>query len=168
MRTLGIIRKGVAAVALVMIGGQAIGCASLMNQSNGSGYNIATTPPGAKVTVDGRHWGTTPVVLPLDVFHDHFVRLEREGCPTFDVMVSSRVRPWVFGNLLFGGLIGLLIDASTGAMYELEPDVITLAYEEQGRACTVMNLSPLYATARVVPPQPAGEEVYGYRDNRAP
>jgi hypothetical protein len=32
---------------------------------------------------------------------------------------------WYFGNLLFGGLIGLLIvDPATGAMYKLEPNEI--------------------------------------------
>lgn len=30
----------------------------------------------------------------------------------------------MFGNILFGGIIGLLVDLSTGASNDLEPDVV--------------------------------------------
>lgn len=29
---------------------------------------------------------------------------------------------WLFGNLLFGGLICVIVDAATGAMYKLTPN----------------------------------------------
>ena len=31
---------------------------------------------------------------------------------------------WFLGNLIFGGIIGIIIDASNGAMYKLNPDQI--------------------------------------------
>lgn len=33
--------------------------------------------------------------------------------------ISSELDPWYFGNLIFGGVIGLVIDPLTGAMYKL-------------------------------------------------
>lgn len=31
---------------------------------------------------------------------------------------------WLLGNLLIGGLIGIIIDASNGSMYKLTPDQV--------------------------------------------
>lgn len=31
---------------------------------------------------------------------------------------------WYLGNLLFGGLIGLIVDAANGSMYKLTPDQV--------------------------------------------
>jgi len=31
---------------------------------------------------------------------------------------------WFLGNLLFGGIIGIIVDASSGAMYKLTPDQV--------------------------------------------
>jgi hypothetical protein len=39
--------------------------------------------------------------------------------------LDSTLSGWYFGNILIGGLIGLLIvDPLTGAMYDLEPENI--------------------------------------------
>jgi hypothetical protein len=36
--------------------------------------------------------------------------------------VEGQVNGWYFGNIIFGGLIGLLaVDPATGAMYTLQP-----------------------------------------------
>src|SRR5436305_14092712 len=40
-------------------------------------------------------------------------------------MVHATINGWYFGNLAFGGVIGMLVvDPLTGAMYTLEPDQI--------------------------------------------
>lgn len=31
---------------------------------------------------------------------------------------------WFLGNLLFGGLIGIIVDAASGSMYQLTPDQV--------------------------------------------
>ena len=44
---------------------------------------------------------------------------------TAEVHLQSKVSRWYFGNLLFGGMLGLVIvDPSTGAMYNLTPDKV--------------------------------------------
>lgn len=37
--------------------------------------------------------------------------------------VGSKFQPMTFGNILFGGLIGVVVDAASGAMSEYEPTV---------------------------------------------
>lgn len=46
---------------------------------------------------------------------------------------------WVWGNILFGGLIGLVVDASTGGMYKLTPEQITAELEESGAEVRVLD-----------------------------
>ena len=37
---------------------------------------------------------------------------------------------WLFGNLLFGGLICVIVDAATGAMYKLTPNQMAAQLQE--------------------------------------
>lgn len=51
------------------------------------------------------------------------VRLELQGYRTDEIVLKSQISGWYFGNILFGGLIGLLIvDPATGAMWNIAPD----------------------------------------------
>jgi len=38
--------------------------------------------------------------------------------------LTRQLNAWVVGNIVFGGLIGLAIDAITGAIYKLTPEQI--------------------------------------------
>lgn len=57
------------------------------------------------------------------------------GYKTAGVSIRSELSGWYFGNIVFGGLIGMLIvDPATGAMWNLSPDKIeqTLSAEQAG------------------------------------
>ncbi len=41
-----------------------------------------------------------------------------KGDVTQIISSESSTEPWSFGNIIFGGLIGVIVDASTGAAYE--------------------------------------------------
>lgn len=46
--------------------------------------------------------------------------------------LDTTISPWYFGNILFGGLIGLLIvDPATGAMWTFKDDNIFIPMEEK-------------------------------------
>jgi hypothetical protein len=54
------------------------------------------------------------------------VRVSKDGYESVDIAVAGTVNGWYIGNILFGGLIGMLIvDPLTGAMYTLEPNEVT-------------------------------------------
>ena len=38
--------------------------------------------------------------------------------------LTRKTNGWVWGNIVFGGIIGLIIDASSGAMYKLTPEQV--------------------------------------------
>jgi hypothetical protein len=53
------------------------------------------------------------------------VRLELDGYQPVEIALRRKVSGWVWGNIIFGGLIGLAVDAGTGGMYKLTPEQIT-------------------------------------------
>ena len=111
------------------------GCASIVH-SGPRAIPIASSPPGAKVSIYDRSnrlvmTNTTPFVAQLPVKFGYFksqnYRLDFElpGHAPASANIESSVSGWYFGNLLFGGIIGMLIvDPLTGAMYNLKPEKI--------------------------------------------
>lgn len=54
------------------------------------------------------------------------VSITKEGYEPKKVTIECRFNGWYFGNILIGGLIGMLIvDPATGAMYRLDSDGIS-------------------------------------------
>jgi hypothetical protein len=128
------------AVAIGIAGASLLagGCASIVHSGNRS-IAINTDPPGATASV--RKTGgslndvvtvqTTPCTVSLDPKGGYFkgqsytLRLEMPGYQTTEVELTSRMSGWYWGNLLFGGLIGMLaVDPATGAMWNIQPDKV--------------------------------------------
>jgi len=111
------------------------GCASIVHSGNRS-ININTEPVGAKATMskpDGSIIGmqTTPCTFSLDPRRGYFkgqsytLKLELAGYKTTQVELHTELSGWYFGNIIFGGLIGLVIvDPLTGSMWNIAPDKI--------------------------------------------
>lgn len=101
----------------------AFGCATIIHGTTQS-VGVSSTPTNAKVIVDGQSYGNAPVTVELKRKKNHILRIELNGYEAYETTVTHTVSGWVFGNLVFGGLIGLAIDAVSGGMYELSPDHI--------------------------------------------
>jgi hypothetical protein len=108
--------------ALAAMGVVVSGCASVVK---GTHQTVAiTTPPttGATCTLtNGR--GSWEVVSPGPVTVDRSktdmqVRCTKAGWQDATAVIPSNFEGWTLGNLLIGGVIGVGIDASTGAMNE--------------------------------------------------
>jgi len=111
------------------------GCASIVHGGNRT-ISVNSQPAGAKVTVskisgEVVSHQTTPFTIALDPKRGFFkgqsyqLTLELEGYQTRQVQLRPELTGWYFGNLLFGGVIGMLIvDPATGAMWNLSPALI--------------------------------------------
>jgi hypothetical protein len=114
------------------------GCASIVNGGDRE-ISIATQPPGATASV--RKSGgnildivaveRTPCTISLDPKKSYFsgqsytLRLELPGYKVTEVELTPQMSGWYWGNLLMGGLIGMLaVDPATGAMWNIAPDKI--------------------------------------------
>ena len=106
------------------------GCASIVGDSS---YPVAvsSTPGGASFEIkDSRgnlvHSGTTPATVSLKSGEGYFdgaeytIAFKKDGYEAQQITLDSSVSGWYWGNILFGGVIGLfVVDPLTGAMYKL-------------------------------------------------
>ncbi len=78
------------------------------------------------------------------------LRFMREGYPDRQVELDSSVDGWYWANILFGGVIGMLIvDPLTGAMYKLPDEVsadlgqpVAEAMQDALRIVSINDLDP--------------------------
>ena len=112
----------------------ASGCASIVSKSD-KPVTITSNPPGASFVVKKASGlsvsnGVTPSTLILNSSDGYFkpAKYTIEFTRKNDVQkipLTASINGWYFGNILFGGLIGLLIvDPATGAMWKLDETVI--------------------------------------------
>jgi len=83
-------------------------------------------PDGMIVTTQ-----TTPCIVSLDPKRGYFkgqsynLKVELPGYKSTEVELHTQLSGWYFGNIIFGGLIGLVIvDPLTGSMWNIAPDEI--------------------------------------------
>jgi uncharacterized protein YceK len=122
-------RALIAAAAVLSLSG----CASIMEGSSTQEIKFSSVPEGAAVTVFTRtgevaHTGRTPTVLALDrsggflESEIYTVLIRKKGYEPQEITLESIPNGWWVGNVVFGGLIGMLVvDPYTGAMFKLEP-----------------------------------------------
>ncbi|MED5620770.1 hypothetical protein [Ideonella sp. BN130291] len=139
-------KKALALSALAIASLALTGCASIIKGGT-QPVSIQSVPDGANVTVTNRagtkiHTGTTPLTVTLNRGAGYFksevytIVVEKEGFQPKEITITGTTNGWYIGNLLFGGLIGMLaVDPVTGAMYSL-PDSVSATLENQPAKAT--------------------------------
>lgn len=103
-------------------------CATIVNGSSQT-VTVSTTPPAATCTVDrvGTRIGAisqTPGSLRLDKSkNDLSVTCSKPGFQTATVTKAPSFGAATFGNIIAGGVIGVVVDAASGANYEYPADI---------------------------------------------
>lgn len=115
-------------------------CASIMGKSTPEPLNVRSTPDQASVIITDESGakifeGKTPASLSLEKKKGYFsgkkydVKILKEGYDEQIVTVDTKVGGWYIANLMFGGVIGLLIvDPTTGAMWTLDTNEINVTF----------------------------------------
>src|SRR5262245_39962098 len=84
---------------------------------------VSSQPPGARVTVDGEAGGVTPMSVKLRRKNVHTLKIELEGYVPAEITVSHHLVTWALvGSGVLGGVVGVVIDALTGGLWELTPE----------------------------------------------
>jgi len=131
-------------------------CASIIHGSRQS-VSISSNPTKAMVVIDGRDEGKTPITVDLSRKDHHTVQLNLDGYLPYETRFTRKVDGWIAGNIIFGGVIGLAVDAITGGMYKLTPDQIQ-ADIKSGNATSLKGNNDLYLTI-VLHPDPSWEKI---------
>lgn len=137
-------------LAVAAVAALAAGCASIISKSTYP-VTVNSNPTGAAITIvddQGNQVfsGTTPTTISLSAKKGFFsgrnyiIQATLPGYNPASVPITRSVDGWYFANILFGGVIGLLIvDPATGAMWKLEESV-TVSMTEAGQASGELSL----------------------------
>lgn len=109
------------------------GCASLIDPGPDF-VPVSSNPTAAEVYLDGRRVGRTPLTLEVHRKADAIVTVYHEGgSPPLSYWVPVVNNGAYFGNLLFGGVVGMIIDiaaqnavkhSQTPLIFDLERQVV--------------------------------------------
>ncbi|HEX5436982.1 MAG TPA: PEGA domain-containing protein [Gemmatimonadaceae bacterium] len=99
------------------------GCGTIIHGTM-QNIGLSSTPTNARVWVDNQALGNTPTIVKLSRKDNHIIRMELAGYQPFEATITRSVSGWVVGNLVFGGLVGLAVDAISGGLYKLTPDQV--------------------------------------------
>jgi len=120
-------------------------CATIMHGTS-QDIAVSSNPPNAKVTIDGNSVGNTPLTTNLSRKSNHSVKIELEGFLPYETVIIKKLSGWVWGNILFGGLVGLAIDAISGGLYKLSPDQVQAELRNKSDNSLVFENNKLFIT----------------------
>lgn len=137
-------RKILVIVVLLNLALLLSGCATIMR---GSGRTIAsvsiiTEPQEANITCDGQKL-ISPTTVNMDKATDHSIIITKDGYKTVSIKLRSGVRPfkgigaslventaaWGWWTLGIGTAAGMIVDATSGAMKDLNTTEINIKLE---------------------------------------
>ena len=116
-------------------------CASIVSKTNWP-VSIDSKPEGVHVSIINKSGkevftGKTPLVTKLKSGSGFFTKesytvvMTYNGIEKRTINLECSVNGWYFGNLLIGGLIGMLIvDPATGAMFKLDRNEVYEVFKE--------------------------------------
>lgn len=108
------------------------GCATITRGTT-QAWTVQTEPSGANVQLSTGQQCTTPCTLKLKRKHPFTVTIEKVGYVDVVTEVVSQVAgggaAGMAGNVIVGGLIGIGVDAASGATKELKPNPLSVTLE---------------------------------------
>jgi hypothetical protein len=124
MNKLSITLHALVAGTAIMLGG----CASIISGRTAT-VQINSSPSNAQVVIHDKHGKqvlttTTPASVELrrkDKFiwpAKYTATIDKPGYKTATVPIDSKINPWIVGNVVLGGVVGLAVDNATGAAWQ--------------------------------------------------
>ncbi len=84
---------------------------------------VNSSPSGAHFTTDTGGQGTTPAKLEVPDNIDVRFFFDMPGYQKTEYLAKKRMSAWVFGNILIGGIIGLVVDFASGGIHVHEDEI---------------------------------------------
>ena len=131
--------------ALLLFGAglTASSCASIVSDAE-TVTQISTQPEGARCELYGRHGYerivTTPGAVTLHAKSAPItVVCRREGYKVGSAELRTTTDGWVLGNILFGGLIGMAVDSTSGAGKDYQEQLTIVLVPEKFESLEELN-----------------------------
>ena len=129
-----------------------LGACATVTRGEHTAWEVRTTPPGAQVkTSNGMICDSTPCSLRMMRKDTFTAKITKPGYKTVEVRVTNKISGQgglgLAGNVIVGGIIGIGVDAVTGASLDLTPNPVELNLEP--------DVAPVAAPAPVATAAPA-------------
>ena len=106
------------------------GCATVFSKQSYP-VNLKSAPEGASFSIKNSYGtellsGKTPAVVELDASEGFFekaryrVIFEKEGYMPKEMLIENDVDGWFIAGIFLGGLVSIVVDGATGAMYKIK------------------------------------------------
>ena len=105
-------------------------CATLFKGTTEE-VRFSSEPQGAQVFINGALRGETPLSFKLECKKTYIIEFRKEGYKPRTYNIANHIGPgWIILDV-FTGLIGIIVDASTGAWYSLDQKNVDAILEKQ-------------------------------------
>ena len=123
------LKKAISSVLIASLVIFLAGCAAIF-KGNSSKLDTNSDPKGAKVYVDGNYMGETPIRLKLESKRTYNIEFRKDGFKSKSYNITNHVGGgWIVLDVLCG-LVGVIVDAATGAWYDLDQKNINAVLEK--------------------------------------
>lgn len=115
----------------------AVHCSTIIHQTTQT-IPVKSDPPGANVVVacgdvENDPKAVTPTAVEVHRKPDFCqITLKKEGFERADITLTRKMSALYIGNVLFGGIIGFIVDAVNGAMWNRDPAAIDVKLKPAG------------------------------------
>jgi hypothetical protein len=110
------------------------GCATIMSGTKHT-INVQAEPEDSKIFINGalhKSPCSQDVERGINAASKNKIVVEKDNYKPCEMNLSGSVHPWIFGNIILGGLIGIAIDLGTGAATSVkQEDIKMVIYEDK-------------------------------------
>lgn len=121
------------------------GCATITRGSTEE-FKVESTPAGANVRLDTGQTGIAPATFTVSRKKDIVVTVSKEGyvtqSQTVTTKISGRGGAGLAGNILVGGIIGIGVDAISGATLNHYPNPLVINLQQVGAPAPAADAKP--------------------------
>lgn len=112
------------------------GCATIF-KGEYTDVSIQSEPDGTRVFINGEYYGQTPLRLELKTNQSYTIEFKRDGFKTQVRHIKNKIGVgWVVLDIVCG-LYPVVIDALTGAWYNLDQKYVNVILERQQPAAVL-------------------------------
>lgn len=156
-------RLGARTFALVGVALSLPACATITRGSSQE-FTVQSTPPGARVsTSNGFQCDATPCTFRMPRKDEFRATVSLDGYVAQDHDIKSGISSGgaagLAGNVIFGGVIGAVVDGSSGALNDLTPNplIVILRTPEEERVWQAAAAERAAAAAAAAAPASGGQ-----------
>lgn len=120
------------------------GCATIVGGGSNQAMMLEGAPSEARYTVRSSSGiqmssGSLPASFTLPRKNEYQVDVSLDGYETRTAAVTRGTNNWIWGNLVFGWVVGFIVDFATGSAYKLEPSFINVTLERAEETVAVLQ-----------------------------